>query len=231
MSGSTVLIVEDEEGSRELLQMFLSERGFKVFEAADGYEALKIVGREKLDLILLDIEMPGLNGLETCEQIRQLAKTPILFVSCLKEMSYKIKGLDLGADDYITKPFDFKEMEARIRAILRRNSWNIEEEKKLEILKYNDLHIHLDAKQLYINGKQVKLFHKEFQLLLLLAQNPNRVWTAEQLYDRIWGYYSEGELQTVKVHISNLRRKLEKDPTKPMYIQTVRGFGYKFTKP
>lgn len=145
-------------------------------------------------------------------------------------MSYKIEGFDAGADDYITKPFDFNELDARIRAVLRRNSWTMNEEKKLEVLKYDDLHIHLDARELYIGGKLVKLFHKEFQLLLLLAQNPNRVWTAEQLYDRIWGYYSEGEIQTVKVHISNLRRKVEKDPAHPKYIHTVRGFGYKFAK-
>lgn len=230
MTEATVLIVEDEEGIRELLHLFLAKKGYKVFEAEDGYEALDIVAKEKLDLILLDIEMPGINGLETCEQIRQLVRTPILFVSYLKEMSYKIEGFDAGADDYITKPFDFNELDARIRAVLRRNSWTMNEEKKLEVLKYDDLHIHLDARELYIGGKLVKLFHKEFQLLLLLAQNPNRVWTAEQLYDRIWGYYSEGEIQTVKVHISNLRRKVEKDPAHPKYIHTVRGFGYKFAK-
>lgn len=230
MAETTILIVEDEEGIRELLKLFLLKKGYKVLEAEDGYEAMDIVAKEKMDLILLDIEMPGMNGLETCQQIRELARTPILFVSYLKEMSYKIQGFEAGADDFITKPFDFNELDARIRAVLRRNGWKINEEKKLEVLKFDDFHIHLDARELYIRGQQVKLFHKEFQLLLLLAQNPNRVWTAEQLYDRIWGYYSEGEIQTVKVHISNLRRKVEKDPAKPTYIQTVRGFGYKFAK-
>lgn len=230
MTDATILIVEDEEGIRELIHLFLAKKGYKVLDAEDGFQAIDVVAREKVDLILLDIEMPGMNGMETCKQIRQLSKTPILFVSYLKDMNYKIEGLEAGADDYLTKPFDFNELEARIRALLRRDGWKMNEESKLEILKFDDLHIHLDARELYIRGEQVKLFHKEFQLLLLLAQNPNRVWTAEQLYDRVWGYYSEGEIQTVKVHISNLRKKVEKDPAKPTYIQTVRGFGYKFAK-
>lgn len=230
MNEATILVVEDEEGIRELIHLYLVKKGYKVLDAEDGFQAMDLVAREKIDLILLDIEMPGMNGLETCEQIREIAKTPILFISYLKDMSYKIGGFEAGADDYITKPFDFNELEARIRALLRRNGWKIKEEKNLEVLKIDDLHIHLDARELYIKGEQVKLFHKEFQLLLLLAQNPNRVWTAEQLYDRVWGYYSEGEIQTVKVHISNLRKKVEKDPAKPMYIKTVRGFGYKFAK-
>ncbi|TAA73253.1 response regulator transcription factor [Planococcus salinarum] len=230
MNGATILVVEDEEGIRELIHLYLVKKGYNVIDAEDGFAAMDLVAKEKVDLILLDIEMPGISGLKTCERIRQLAKTPILFVSYLKDMNHKIEGLEAGADDYITKPFDFKELEARIRAILRRNGWKMNEGKSLEVLKIDDLHIHLDERELYIEGKQVKLFHKEFQLLLLLAQNPNRVWTAEQLYDRVWGYYSEGEIQTVKVHISNLRKKVEKDPAKPIYIQTVRGFGYKFAK-
>ncbi|MBZ5200556.1 response regulator transcription factor [Planomicrobium chinense] len=228
MSEATVLVVEDEEGIRELIRLFLMKKGYKVIDAEDGYEAMDKLAKENPDLILLDIEMPGINGLEVCEQIRMQTKLPILFVSYRKELSYKIQGLEAGGDDYITKPFDFNELEARIRAILRRNGWTNGEEEKLSILQYNNIKIHIDARELYIDDKPVHLYHKEFQLLLLLAQTPNRVWTAEQLYDRIWGYYSEGDIQTVKVHISNLRRKVEKDPANPCHIRTVRGFGYKF---
>ncbi|RAZ79571.1 response regulator transcription factor [Planococcus halotolerans] len=229
MSEATVLIVEDEEGIRELIRLFLIKKGYRIIEAEDGYEAMDQLTKEDVDIILLDIEMPGMNGLKTCEQIRLQTKVPILFVSYLKDLNHKIQGLDAGGDDYITKPFDFNELEARIKAILRRNGWTNGEEDKLAVLEYDDLQIHLDARELYVAGKPVKLYHKEFQLLLLLAQTPNRVWTAEQLYDHVWGYYSEGDIQTVKVHISNLRRKVEKDPAKPIYIHTVRGFGYKFT--
>lgn len=228
MKNATVLIVEDEDGIRELIRLFLVKKGYRAIEAEDGYQAMDLLAKETPDLVLLDIEMPGMNGLEVCEQIRMQTKLPILFVSYRKELTYKIQGLEVGGDDYITKPFDFNELEARIRAILRRNGWTNGEE-KLSVLEFNNMHIHIDARELYVDGKPVKLYHKEFQLLLLLAQNPNRVWTAEQLYDRVWGYYSDGDVQTVKVHISNLRRKVEKDPTNPLYIHTVRGFGYKFT--
>ncbi|WP_142826007.1 response regulator transcription factor [Planococcus soli] len=228
MNAATVLIVEDDEGIRELMRLFLLKKGYGVLQAEDGLQALALLDKEKPDVILLDVEMPGMNGLEVCEKIRLKTTLPILFVSYRKELVYKIQGLEAGGDDYITKPFDFNELEARIRAILRRNGWKSGEEDQLNILKYDDLHIHVDACELYVAGIPVKLYHKEFQLLLLLAQTPNRVWTAEQLYDQVWGYYSEGDVGTVKVHISNLRRKIEKDPANPQFIQTVRGFGYKF---
>lgn len=228
MNAATVMIVEDDDGIRELMRLFLLKKGYGILLAEDGFQALELLERERPDLILLDVEMPGMNGLEVCKKIRLKTTLPILFVSYRKELVYKIQGLEAGGDDYITKPFDFNELEARIRAILRRNGWKNAEEEQLTVLRYNDLHIHVDARELYIAGNPVKLYHKEFQLLLLLAQTPNRVWTAEQLYDQIWGYYSEGDVQTVKVHISNLRRKIEEDPARPRFIQTVRGFGYKF---
>ncbi|WP_088007033.1 response regulator transcription factor [Indiicoccus explosivorum] len=228
MKNVKVLIVEDEVGIRELMQLFLEKKGYDVKLAEDGYEAMDLLAKEQPDLMLLDIEMPGMNGLEVCEQIRLHAKLPILFVSYRKELAYKIQGLEVGGDDYITKPFDFNELEARIRAILRRKGWLAGEADALSMLQFGDYTLNIDARELLRGGEPVRLFHKEFQLLLLLAQNPNRVWTAEQLYDRVWGCLSEGDVQTVKVHISNLRRKVEPNPTQPAYIQTVRGFGYKF---
>lgn len=228
MNAATIMIVEDDEGIRELMRLFLLKKGYGVIQAEDGFQALELLEKEKPDLILLDVEMPGMDGLEVCRRIRLKTTLPILFVSYRKELVYKIQGLEAGGDDYITKPFDFNELEARMRAILRRNGWRNNVEDQLTILKYKDLHIHVDSRELYLEGTPVKLYHKEFQLLLLLAQTPNRVWTAEQLYDQVWGYYSEGDVQTVKVHISKLRKKIEKDPANPEFIQTVRGFGYKF---
>ncbi|MCM3110831.1 response regulator transcription factor [Lederbergia lenta] len=228
MSNRVILIVEDEVGIRELIQLFLQKKGYHVLTAKDGTEALPIVESQKIDIILLDIEMPGSNGFEVCEQIRQQTKAPVVFVSCKKETADRIKGLKVGGDDFITKPFDFHELEARIQAILRRNQWLDTEKMMTSIIRYGDLQIDTDRCELYVKGKQIQLFHKEFQLLLLMARHPNQVWTVEQLYDHIWGFNSEGTAQTVKVHISNLRRKLEKDPANPQYIKTVRGFGYKF---
>lgn len=230
MKVANVMIVEDESGIREMTRLFLQKKGYEVMEATNGMDALSQLNNHNPDLILLDVEMPEMDGFELCKQIRLHKKVPILFVSGKKEPKFKVQGLEVGGDDYITKPFDFSELEARIRSALRRDGWVNGEEKPLEVLRFDDLTIHVDACELYVGGKEVRLFHKEFQLLLLLAENPNRVWTSEQLYDRIWGYYAEGDIQTVKVHVSNLRRKIEKDPATPKYIQTVRGFGYKFVK-
>lgn len=228
MSSVTILLAEDDESVREQMRLFLLKKGYRVIQATDGFHVLALLEKEKPDLMLLDIEMTGMNGLEVCRRVRLKTTLPILFVSYRKEMAYKIQGLEAGGDDYITKPFDFNELEARIRAVLRRNSWKKNDDDQLAVLKYGDLHIHVDSRELYIRGEQVKLHHKEFKLLLLLAQTPNRVWTAEQLYDQVWGYYSEGDIQTVKVHISKLRKKIEKNPAQPKFIETVRGFGYKF---
>lgn len=228
MTGKRILLVEDEEGIRELTALFLMNKGYDVLQAETGLAALDNIAETQPDLILLDVEMPGMNGFDTCERIRALTNAPVIFVSCRKETSDKVQGLGLGGDDYITKPFDFNELDARIQASFRRNEWAVEDKKKQSILQYDDLQIHLEPCETFVDGKKVKLLRKEFQLLKIMAQHPNKVWTAEQLYDQVWGYYAEGSTQTVKVHISNLRRKLEKDPTKPKYIQTVRGFGYKF---
>lgn len=227
MGSATVMVIEDEQGIRELIHAFLKEKGYEVIDVQNGFEAMDLLKKNKPDLILLDAEMSGISSLEVCAKIRLQSRLPVLFISYRKELSFKIQSFDAGGDDYITKPFDFNELEARIRAVLRRTGWT-KETNELAVLRYGDFHMHVDARQLYIAGKPIHLNHKEFQLLLLLAQHPNRVWTAEQLYNQIWGYYSAGELQTVKVHISNLRRKVEKNPAKPVYIQTIRGFGYKF---
>lgn len=228
MRKESVLIVEDEEGIRSLICLFLKKKGYDVLEAENGFNALAIVTEENPDVILLDIEMPGMDGFEVCKHIRKQSKVPILFISCKKDATDKMNGFSMGADDYITKPFDFYELEARIQALLRRNEWAVQDKRDADIIKNGDLKIDIRSCEVFIGENPIKLLHKEYQLLVLLAQNPNRIWTAEQLYDHIWGYYSDGTPQTVKVHISNLRRKLNEPPGQRDYIQTMRGFGYRF---
>lgn len=229
MTGERVLLVDDEVGIRELIHLYLEKKDYQVLIAENGVQALKLAESEKPYIILLDIEMPGKGGFDVCKQIRETTDVPILFISCRRSSVDKIKGFEVGGDDYITKPFDFAELEARIKANLRRNEWQDKKQGEANILIYDELEIHLDSCEIYMNGEPVSLFTKELQLLLILAQRPNQVWSTEKLYDQIWGFESAGDIQTVKVHISNLRRKLESDPAHPKFIQTVRGFGYKFS--
>lgn len=228
MIKNKILVVEDEKGIRSLIQLYLESKGFIVYPVSSGQEALGIVKNENLSLILLDIEMPYMDGFEVCQKIRQIKNIPIIFISSSRELADKVRSFELGGDDYITKPFDFVELEARVRANIRR--YKDEEKKQVKkILHYNNLEIHLDRYECYLNGKLLPLSTREMEILFLLAQHPNQVWSAEQLYDRIWGYDSLGDVQTIKVHISNIRRKLDQSNDGVNYIQTVRGFGYKFT--
>lgn len=227
-----ILVVEDEEATRSLIQLFLENRKFIVFSAANGQEAMEVVQEQELDLILLDIEMPGLDGFEVCEKIREQLNIPIIFISSRRDVMGKVKSFELGGDDYLTKPFDFAELEARIRASLRRygeiqhaTSSTVQQ----NILKYGELEINLDSCICYVNGKEIPLSAKEMEILIVLAKHPNHVWSNEKLYDHIWGYDSLGDVQTVKVHISNLRKKINQYATNTTYIETVRGFGYRFT--
>ncbi|MBO1005292.1 response regulator transcription factor [Pseudogracilibacillus auburnensis] len=227
MAGYKILIVEDEEAIRSLIQLYLENRKFIVYPVVDGKEALCIVQNKKPDLILLDIEMPQMDGFEVCQKIRKIMNVPIIFISSRRGVTDKVKSFEIGGDDYITKPFDFVELEARINANIRRYSAT----KKIEqnnILRFNQLEIHLESFECYINGEQIQLSTREMEILIILAKNPNHVWSAESLYDRIWGFESAGDVQTIKVHISNLRKKLNNHLPSLDYIETVRGFGYKF---
>ncbi|MGM8213778.1 response regulator transcription factor [Virgibacillus sp. W0430] len=227
MKNKTILVVDDEEGIRVLIQLYLEKRGYNVLTAANGKDALHVVGVENPDLILLDIEMPKMDGFEVCQEIRKKKTVPILFLSARRDVMDKIKCFELGGDDYIIKPFDYGELEARIQANLRR--YHQEDQVESDMLIYGDLKIHLDRYICYLNDQLISLSAKEVQLLILLAKHPNQVWSAEQLYDHVWGFDSAGEIQTIKVHISQLRRKIEKDPSNPKFIQTVRGLGYVFS--
>lgn len=227
MSKYKILIVEDEEAIRGLIQLYLEKKKFTVFSAETGREALCIVQNAKPDVILLDIEMPQMDGYEVCKKIRTMTSVPIIFISSRRGVKDKVKSLEIGGDDYITKPFDFMELEARINANIRRNL-EIKRFEQKDILQFDNLEIYLNSYECYVNGEKIQLSTREMEILIILAKNPNHVWSAENLYDHIWGFESVGDVQTIKVHISNLRKKLHQQMPSLNYIETVRGFGYKF---
>lgn len=221
-----ILIVDDEESIVELLEFNLSQAGFKIMSTKDGYEGLQLAKQEKPDLIILDIMLPGLDGLEICRLLRKETSTPILMLTARKTESDKVIGFELGADDYLTKPFSPRELIARIKAVLRRTgNEGLSPEKPLE---RGGLVINSSKHEVYSNGVKIDLTLKEFELLKLLATHPGRVFTREYLLERLWddGIYSD--TRTIDVHIRHLREKVEANPGNPDYIQTVRGMGYKF---
>lgn len=228
MNKYTIMIVEDEEGIRELTLKYLQHRGYNVVLAKNGVEALNLLENVQPDLILLDIEMPEIDGFTVCQEIRKKLTVPIIFLTVRRNTLDKVKCFELGGDDYVTKPFDFTELEARIKANIRR--YYVHPEGSQNILKYGELEVHLHNYECYLNGEKIPLSTKEMELLVLLATHPNQVWSQEQIYDHIWSLDATGNVDTVKVHISYLRRKLEKDLRQPKFIQTVRGFGYKFVR-
>ncbi|GAB3796603.1 response regulator transcription factor [Virgibacillus kimchii] len=225
MSEYKILTVEDEYALRDMVRMYLEKKGYSVISTADGRKVLSLMEAHEPDLILLDIEMPGIDGFEVCRQVRKNSDIPIIFISVRRETIDKIKSLELGGDDYLTKPFEFGELEARIKALLRRTGRGIDTSHQLV---FGDLRLDVKRYQCFLKEEEIRLSKKEMELLLLLAGNPNRVWSSEDLYDRVWGIDSMGNVETVKVHISMLRRKIEPDPDGPKYIKTIRGFGYTF---
>ncbi|MCM3601742.1 response regulator transcription factor [Robertmurraya korlensis] len=225
----TVVIAEDEVDIQNLLKLYL-EQEYRVISFANGEEALAGIIDVMPDLVILDILLPRMNGFKVCERLREKQiHIPVIFLSAKREQSEKIRGLEIGADDYITKPFDPGELMARVKAHLRRSSQQpASEEEKTNMIKWGELHIDIEQYVVTVGEKPIHLSTKEIQLLILLASNPRRVFSTEQLYDLIWGEDQFGDLKTVSVHISTLRKKIEPNPSKPEYIITVRGFGYKF---
>ena len=228
----TVLIAEDEEDIRNIMTLYLQQE-YHVISYGNGEEALVGIIENKPDIVLLDVLLPGINGFAICQHLREKkVMTPVIFVSAKREQRDKIRGLEIGADDYMTKPFDPAELMARVRANLRRSNQSNQEaemeDSSNQIIMIGDLHIDTELYYVTVGGEPIHLSTKEMQLLILLASNPNRVYSTEQLYDLIWGEGHYGDLKTVSVHISTLRKKIEKHPAKPEYIITIRGFGYKF---
>jgi two-component system response regulator RegX3 len=224
-----ILVVEDEETLAEAISFLLSKEGFDVSVAATGPEAIEAFDKSGADLILLDLMLPGLSGTEVCRQIRSKSSVPIIMLTAKDSEIDKVVGLELGADDYVTKPYSSRELIARIRAVLRRGEIQDAggDESTLEV---GPVRMDTDRHIITVNGQQVAIPLKEFELLEFLMRNAGRVLTRVQLIDRVWGSDYVGDTKTLDVHIKRLRAKIEKDPANPEYIQTVRGMGYKMER-
>ena len=222
----SVLIVEDDKNIQELLQLYLEKEGYAVTVAADGGQGLSKFRAIKPDLVLLDVMMPVMNGWDVCKTIRAESRTPVIMLTAKGELDDKITGLKAGADDYITKPFEMRELLARIEAVLRRSE-NAAGELKARRLVFDKLVIDMDAFELYVDGKKVDTPPKEMELLFYLASSPNRVYTRNQLLDEVWGFDYFGDSRTVDVHVKRLREKLE-GVSESWCLRTVWGVGYKF---
>ena len=221
-----ILIVDDDENICELLRLYLEKDGFETAVVNDGTSAVDYALKHNPDLILLDIMLPGLDGWQVCREIRKSSDTPIIMLTAKGETFDKILGLELGADDYISKPFDTKEVIARIKAVLRRSNDNDKQNQVSEV-RYDKLRINLTNYELVVNGVRVDTPPKELELIYHLASNPNRVYTRDQLLDEVWGFYYYGDSRTVDVHVKRLREKLE-NVSKEWTLKTVWGVGYKF---
>lgn len=218
-----VLVVDDEPAIQELVRFALEREGFEVSVAQDGWAALAEAERIKPDLVVLDLMLPGLNGFEVCRALRATSDVPVLMLTARKEESDRIQGLDLGADDYVTKPFSPRELAARVKAILRRVR-GPEREPGVE----TGLVVDAERRRVLLDGQPVDLTYTEFELLRVLAGHPGRVFTRDELLTRVWGADFYGDARTVDVHIRHLREKLHEDPVAPRFIETVRGVGYRF---
>ena len=225
-----VLVVDDERVLADTLRYNLAKAGYEVLVAADGEAALRLARQESPDLIVLDVMLPRLDGFDVCRIIREESSVPILMLTARDEEMDKVLGLELGADDYLTKPFSIRELLARVKAMLRRVEMvrSAREDAPAELLVEGNVQVDLSSHRATIEGKPVHLKPKEFDLLAFLMRNRGRVLTRDQLLERVWGYDYAGNTRTVDVHVRWLREKLEADPSRPELIQTVRGVGYRF---
>lgn len=223
---SRILIVEDELDLANIIKDYLEKELYEVEICSQGDEAIEIFDKFKPSLVILDLMLPGMNGYEICQNIRKKSTIPILILSAKIDEFDKVKGLDLGADDYITKPFRPRELLARVNAQLRRSQ--VFNKENLEIIDLENIRIYTKEYKVEKDGRNLDLSRNEFELLMFLSKNPRQVFSREQLYDRIWGFDSYGDLNTVTVTINRLRQKIEDNPKNPKYILTVWGVGYKF---
>ena len=224
-----ILVVDDEKLIVKGIKFSLEQDGMKVTPAYDGEEALRYIKEEKFDLIVLDVMLPKMDGLEVCQQTREFSQIPIIMVTAKGEDMDKIMGLEYGADDYITKPFNILELKARIKAILRRRNSNKGIYKDAQnTLQVRKLELEFESRRVFIDGKETNLTAKEFDLLELFMENPGKVYSREKLLDTVWGYDYPGDVRTVDVHVRRLREKIEENPSDPKYIFTKWGVGYYF---
>ncbi|KTE89600.1 PhoP family transcriptional regulator [Desulfitobacterium hafniense] len=229
MTKEKILIADDEVELAELVKDFLSDEQYEALVARDGHEALELFRMNQPQLVILDIMMPGLDGMEVCRRIRAESNVPIIMLSAKKAEVDKILGLGLGADDYIVKPFSPGEVVARVKAQLRRFKMSAVPEPKTRLLSYSGLEIDVQGYEAALSGRPLELTTKEFELLRFLALHPNQVLTREQIFANVWGFNESGDLNNVTVHIKKLREKIESDLANPTFIKTVWGVGYKFS--
>lgn len=220
-----ILIIEDEASYREATGFMLEKEGFEVIAADNGADGLALFDRQGADLVLLDLMMPGMPGVEVCRQLRNRGNVGIVMVTARDSEVDKVVGLELGADDYVTKPFSHRELVARIRAVLRRGQDQV---LLPEVVEGSGVRLDVERHQVYVDGVEVHLALREFELLELLLRNAGRVMTRGQLIDRVWGSNYVGDTKTLDVHVKRLRSKIERDPSAPERLVTVRGLGYKF---
>ena len=227
MSGQTILVVDDEPSIVEIVTLYLQRAGYTVRSAADGHAALRALTAEKPDLVVLDLMLPGVDGLEITRRLRAEGETPIIMLTSRSEETDRIVGLEMGADDYVVKPFSPQELVSRVRAVLRRTG-NAAQTERAEVLRFGPVQIDPGTRLVTIDGEEIVLTAKEFDLLWMLAGHPRQVFSRTQLLDRVWGETEYLDPSTVTVHVRRLREKIEPDPSAPAYIQTVWGVGYKF---
>ncbi len=229
MAREKILIVDDEVEILELIKSYLIEEQFQVLTAQDAKCALESMKAETPDLILLDIMLPDIDGIELCLEIRKVSNAPIIFISCKSQEMDKVLALSVGGDDYVTKPFLPHELVARIKANLRRSRLTQNSKYTPSIIKYPGINVNMDSHEVHVNDELVTLSSKEFEILAILIKNPKRIYSTEQLFQMVWkvdGFDSDS--RTIMVYISNLRKKIEKNPSNPEFIVNIRGVGYKF---
>jgi DNA-binding response OmpR family regulator len=220
-----VLVVEDEQVVREVVVKYLRREGYQTLEAGDGDTACSLVERERPDLVVLDVMLPGRDGLAVCRWIRARSEVPVIMLTARGEEADRIVGLELGADDYVTKPFSPRELATRVKAVLRRARPPAEQDERLV---FGELVIDASTREVLKNGRPLELTAREFDLLWFLASNPRHVFSRDQLMDRVWGHATAVDTGTVTVHVRRLRSKIEDDPSRPQRLQTVWGVGYRF---
>jgi DNA-binding response OmpR family regulator len=223
---TTVLVVDDEPIVREVVVSYLQREGYRTLEAADGDRARELVEEHSPSLVVLDVMLPGTDGLELCRWIRTRSDLAVIMLTARGEEADRIVGLELGADDYVTKPFSPRELAARVRTVLRRSAPDVSGSERLS---FDDLSIDARTREVRRGGTELRLTAKEFDLLWFLARHPRQVFSRDQLMDRVWGYEAALDTGTVTVHVRRLREKIEDDPSRPRFLQTVWGVGYRFT--
>lgn len=223
-----VLVVDDEKLIVKGIRFSLEQEGMEVDCAYDGEEALEYAKKKEYDIVLLDVMLPKLNGFEVCQQIREFSNMPIVMLTAKGDDMDKILGLEYGADDYITKPFNILEVKARIKAITRRTGRKQDEKKDDKVITAGEMKLDCESRRVFISGREINLTAKEFDVLELLVLNPNKVYSRENLLNIVWGYEYPGDVRTVDVHIRRLREKIESNPSEPKYVHTKWGVGYYF---